>query len=65
MAFCRIFAVAKASEPSKALSVSLSALSAPLARHFLSVSSAFSGPIVMAVIVPPCFSFIKTASSRA
>jgi len=40
-------------------------VSAPLARHLRSVLSESCGPMVMAVTVPPCFSFMRTASSSA
>jgi len=62
---CSILAVAYASELSNFGSVRRMAVSAPRARHLRSVLSVSCGPMVMAVTVPLCFSFMRTASSRA
>jgi len=62
---CNIFAVAYASEFSNFESVRRMAVSAPRARHLRSVDSVSCVPMVMAVTVPPCFSFMRTASSSA
>jgi hypothetical protein len=65
MALESAYEVARVSEPASFLSESKIALSAPLARASLRASFASGGPIHTAVTLPPTFSLIFTASSRA
>ncbi len=57
--------VASVSAPANALSESKTASSTPIEITSLSACSACGGPIEMAVILPPIFSFILMASSTA